>query len=115
MLIGSLNVRGLRDKQKRSRLYNYVKERKYDIFLIQFIFTDKDKQEWQNEWKGLFYTIPHNNQSRGLIILIKNEDSYEYIKPLTFAYDDRVQAIVLKIKNVELKIFKIYMPPIMRM
>ena len=72
MKIGSINVRGLRDRTKRHAVFRYVKQNQFDLMLLQetYIVTE-DVKKWKNEWGAEFHAAPHSRHSRGLIILFR--------------------------------------------
>ncbi len=46
----SFNVRGLRDSQKRTSIFNKLKENNSIIFLQETHTIEKDIQTWTKEW-----------------------------------------------------------------
>ena len=68
----SLNVRGLRGRNKRTSIFQYVKEKRIDIcFLQETHCTLNDEIIWANEWMGDIHFSNGTNLARGVIILIK--------------------------------------------
>ena len=54
--IGTFNVRGLRDQTKRSKVFNYVRSKSFDIIALQETHsTIGDKQLWTSQWGGKIY------------------------------------------------------------
>ena len=67
----SLNVRGLRDSQKRRTIFDYYRK-KCNILCIQETHSDEDScQMWTNEWGGRGYYNHGEKNARGVAILIK--------------------------------------------
>lgn len=50
--IASLNVRGLQNKKKRNRIFQYFQSKKYDILSRETYSTVQDENEWKKEWEG---------------------------------------------------------------
>lgn len=51
--IGTLNVNGLANKQKRTRIFEYLKQSKADVFCIQETHsTHEQTDRWTKEWSG---------------------------------------------------------------
>ena len=50
--IASLNVRGLQNKNKRNRIFQYFQSKKYDILSRETYSTVQDENEWKKEWEG---------------------------------------------------------------
>ena len=49
--IASLNVDGIRDNDKRARIFEYLRSLKHDFFLIQETHVQtEDVQAWSAEW-----------------------------------------------------------------
>ena len=52
--IASLNVDGIRDDDKRARIFEYLKSLKYDFFLLQETHIQtEDIEAWSTEWGPL--------------------------------------------------------------
>jgi len=76
--ICSLNARGLADSQKRSDVFQYLREKKYNIFCLQEThFTKQLENIVTSKWgyKVLFNSTASN--AKGLAILINNNFEYE--------------------------------------
>ena len=71
--IASLNVRGLQNKNKRNRIFQYFKSKKYDIILLQETYsTPQDENIWKKEWEGPTFFSSLNNHKCGVAILCTN-------------------------------------------
>ena len=54
--VGSLNVRGINDKIKRLAIYNWIKQKQFDIFMMQECYCAKETcSTWEKEWGGTFF------------------------------------------------------------
>ena len=68
--IATYNVRGLKDGDKRRKIFNYFRIKKYDIICLQEThFEQKDTKKLNTEWNGKKYHSFGTNQSRGVSIL----------------------------------------------
>ena len=73
----SVNIRGLRDKSKRLKVFNWVKEIKSDVILFQETFSlEENENEWTRDWEGRQVIFSHGTiHSRGCLITVnKNLD-----------------------------------------
>ena len=71
----SLNVRGLNDRSKRLKLFNWVKSMNVDIVMFQESYSSEASEiEWQNDWgtKSLFFSHG-TNHSKGCLTLFNNK------------------------------------------
>ena len=69
----SLNVRGLQNTNKRNRIFQYFKIKKYDVILLQETYsTPEDKNKWKKEWKGPAFFSSLSNHKYGVAILCTN-------------------------------------------
>ena len=68
----SLNVRGIREKNKRTSIFHYIQNKQVDLCLLQETHaTSDDENEWVNEWKGKIYFSNGTSRARGTMILIR--------------------------------------------
>ena len=57
--IASLNVDGIRDDDRRARIFEYLKSLKYDFFLLQETHIQtEDIEAWSTEWGGPCFWSP---------------------------------------------------------
>ena len=79
----SLNVRGLRDKKKRT-LFLFLKEKQYDIIFIQETHcgTDEDLQQWSKEWEGPAFWSKGDTNSKGTAVLLRKGSNIDVKKSL---------------------------------
>ena len=74
----SQNVRGLRDETKRRKIFHWLhKNPAQIIFLQEAHSTDRDEIKWRSEWGGDVFFSHGTNDSRGVIILFKNNITKE--------------------------------------
>ena len=68
----SLNVRGLRNREKRRSIFSYLKDQKANVYLLQETFSNpKDEKIWSAEWGGQIIYSRGSDHSKGVCILIK--------------------------------------------
>ena len=72
----SLNVRGLQNTNKRNRIFQYFKIKKYDVVLLQETYsTLEDENKWKKEWEGpAFFSSLNNHKCRVAILCTNNEN-----------------------------------------
>ena len=61
--IASFNVRGITDCAKRRKMFDFLRERGFDLILPQETHsTVKVERQWRNEWGGnVYYSHVSNN------------------------------------------------------
>jgi exonuclease III len=71
----SLNVRGLSNRNKRKKLYEWVYDKKIDIACLQETFCTENKiQEFNNDFDGtIIHSISDSPHSRGVCMLISKK------------------------------------------
>ena len=68
----SLNVRGIRDLNKRKTIFTWVRNQKADIIFLQEIFSTPDVfDSWKFQWPGDMYYSHGSNHSKGVLVLIR--------------------------------------------
>ena len=67
----SLNVRGLRNRNKRRAIFSYLKAQKATIFCLQETYSSpEDEKVWSAEWGGNTLFSHGSSHSRGVCILL---------------------------------------------
>ena len=68
----TLNVRGLRNQEKRRSIFSYLKKQKANIYLLQETFSNlKDERIWSEEWGAQIFYSHGSDHSKGVCVLIK--------------------------------------------
>ena len=93
----SLNVRGLRNENKRRSIYNYYRKRADILCLQETHCTDKDEKLWAAEWGGLAFFSNFSSAARGVCVLIKK--GIPVIVPKVHKDEDG-RVIVCHIQNI---------------
>ena len=113
--IASLNIRGLQNKNKRNRIFQYFKSKKYDMILLQKTYaTPQDENIWKKEWKGPAFLSSLNNHKCGVAIPCTNNQ-----KKLKAFFENTHQpgrhlSIKIEIQSSSFIITNIYAPNIPR-
>ena len=69
--ITSVNVRGLRDENKRRAIFNRYRPMCHILCLQETHSTEAEVQQWTSEWGGTAIFAHGTNRSRGVAVLIK--------------------------------------------
>ena len=110
--IASLNIRGLQNK--RNRIFQYFKSKKYDIILVQETYsTPQDENFRKKEWEGPAFFSSLNNHKCGVAILCTNNQN-----KLKASYENKYKpghlSIKIEIESSSFIITNIYAPNIPR-
>ena len=82
----SLNVRGLRNREKRRSIFAYLKNQEANVSFLQETFSNsRDKKVWAAEWGGQIFYWHGSGHSKGVCILIR------LIKPNSTLHADVVE------------------------
>ena len=109
--IVSYNVRGLRNNKKRLALYEWVKEKEYEIILLQetHCHLKKETIKWGKEWKGKSIWCKGTSRSKGVTVLFKEYSRLEYSNEVIDP-NGRFIALDIKINENKYRIINIYAP-----
>lgn len=107
----TLNVRGIRSKDKRCRLISWLREKNFDVICLQETFLTPElegliKREWQG---NIYHSFTSSYHSRGVAILFKPHLDFKCIS----VYKDcegRRLLINATINNEHITIANIYAP-----
>ena len=107
--IYTLNVRGMRSRKDRKKLFMFLSNLDYDVYMLQETHSaEQDIELWQKEWSGKSFYSHGATNSRGVAILFKSKDVECEIK-----YTDRDGRIIIiecEIKKQNLTLCCIYAP-----
>ena len=113
--IVSLNVRGLQNRNKRNRILQYFKTKKFDVILLQETYSKlQEENEWKKEWEDPTFFSSLSNHKCGVAILCTNNKNK--IKAI---YENSCKAgrhlsIKIETKSLSCTITNIYPPNIPR-
>ena len=69
----SLNVRGIRNKEKRKTIFSWIRNQKAKIVFLQETHATDDLQKLiENELKGTWVFANGDNRARGVCVYISN-------------------------------------------
>ena len=67
----TLNVRGLRDKTKRTNIFEFCRNKGSNIAFLQETYsTEEVEDKWKSEWNGPVLFSHGTNHSKGVLVLI---------------------------------------------
>ncbi|KAK3091078.1 hypothetical protein FSP39_016969 [Pinctada imbricata] len=113
--LATLNVNGLRNREKRNNLFYWLKKKNYDVIALQETHcTDSETAQWENEWKsiggGESYWNNGTSASKGVGILVGKNIAFE-IKEIKRDKQGRIGIYEVKKDEKELfRIINIYSP-----
>lgn len=72
--MGSLNINGARDVQKRMLLYELIKQKNIDVMYVQETHSDcRNAIDWKREWEGeVLLTHMSSNRGGGAFLFAKS-------------------------------------------
>ena len=74
----SLNVRGLRDLDKRKSIFTWVKNQEADIIFLQETYSTPDVVDnWKYQWSGEMFYSHGSNHNKGVLVLIRDTLQFE--------------------------------------
>ena len=107
----SLNVRGLGNKEKRSKVFQWLKTQEQSFYCLQEThITQKSKIEWETEWGHLAFFSGNSSNSQGLAILVNKNISKANIVCHKEIVPGRIQALEVIIENKNIILLNLYGP-----
>ena len=106
----SMNVRGLRNEQKRLQLFLYIKKLKYDVIMLQETHTEQtDEEQWKRQWGGNIIFSHKDSASRGCAILFSKRTDVE-VNKTSVCSQGRYVVIDSIVNKKQLLLANIYAP-----
>ena len=106
----TLNARGLRDSNKRSNLFYWLKLKQADItFLQETYWTNDLTNKIKQEWAGELFLSPGTQHSKGTAILFKTNTSIKLLNK-HISEDGRIILINVQIEDKTFTLVNIYAP-----
>ena len=101
----------LNQRNKRSKIFNYLKTNKTDIALLQEThLSNETEKNWQREWSGMsFWHTGRNHQTAEQAILLANNFRGK-IQNILKDYPGRILSFVVNIDKQPFRIINIYGP-----
>ncbi len=108
--ICSLNVKGLQDSLKRRAVFNTIRDKRKDIYLLQEVHCGPEQGKmWKNEWGGRAWFSEFSRNSVGVAILVDNSCDID-IHDVQTDPEGRFIALDCSVNNKRLTICNIYGP-----
>ena len=103
------NVKGLRQKLKRIKVFNYVKEKLKNgfIFMQETHSIQNDFLSWQNEWGSQLILNHGCGNSRGTLIAFSSDFNFKLLKNISDD-DGRLQLCSIEHNGKKLLLVNIY-------
>ena len=110
----SLNVRGVRDKMKRSKVFSWIRAQKADIVCLQETFWTEDLENHViKEWNGQVFFCNGSNHARGVSILLSKNLPVEVVNVYCKG-NGRAMALRLVYQSKSYLVINIYAPTKLR-
>ena len=111
VLLGSINVNGLRNVKKRQNTFTWFKQKKYDCILLQETHCAgiDEAQEWSKEWGGYSEWYNGTRLSKGVAILLGEHAPLSVISSNGYN-DGRIISFKVEINELNIQIINIYAP-----
>ena len=107
----TINVNGIAEHPKRERVFKYLLDQRYDIYLLQETHLPDVTQGklWEKQWGGHALWSPGTNRSAGVGLLLHPGSAVEIIGH-NIDTDGRVISAKLKHNNQSFQIMNVYAP-----
>lgn len=109
--IMTLNVNGISEKHKRTKIFDFMKNRRADIYLLQETHLNKTEEgdTWTRQWKGQTALNTGTSYSRGVGIFLHPLFHGE-IKETKQDNEGRIICTKIQWENQEMNIMNVYAP-----
>ena len=108
--IYSLNVKGIRERDKREKIFSWCKDKGADIVFLQETFSTRDIEDrWSSIWEGSIYFSHGSNHSKGVLVLIAPMVDIEVMQVIKDS-EGRYIFIDCKIQGFRLILGNVYFP-----
>lgn len=110
--IGSLNLNGARDENKRASFFRLCSLKKLDIIFVQETHSTADNEvDWKREWEGDVFLSHKTSNSCGVGILFSKS-----FNPQSVECEEVIKGRLLKIRaiyeNVQFVFITVYAPTV---
>lgn len=115
MRLITLNVNGIVEKQKRDKLFDYIRNFNADIIFLQETHneTEQDERTWTSEWGGTCLWNRGTHRSCGVAILFNQRAQVEITNTLK-DNKGRILAATVNINGTGINLMNLYAPTIPR-
>ena len=105
----SLNVRGLRNKDKRNQIFRWFRHQKSDILFLQETYWSTDLETIvRSEWHGPCFFSHGTNHSRGVSILFNDKLNVQAIVKCTL--NGQLLILKTKVHDMDILLVNVYAP-----
>ena len=107
--VATFNVNGIKAKNKRVKIFEWLKEKRETIIFLQETHSTPDiEKTWEKEWGGKIYFSHGRSNSTGVAILIKGKET----EPVNIEKDHGGRRILvdLKINGIIIRLVNFYGP-----
>ena len=106
----SLNVRGIRNFEKRKSIFNWLMKQNSDICFLQETYSTEDiENQWKKQWPGDIYFAHGSTHSHGVAILIRKSLDFK-LQSIQTDKEGRFLFIEAKIQDEPFLLVNIYAP-----
>lgn len=106
----SVNCQGLGNAQKRRDVFNYLRQKKYSIYLLQDTHFEKKLEPYISaEWGYQCYFASFNSNSRGVAVLFNNNFEFK-VKEVYKGEDGNSLLLIVQVNEMNLILGNIYGP-----
>ena len=99
--IATLNVRGLGNTKKRKEMFEWLKTKQYDIYMLQEVHYKKEfNTTWKSDWGNTCVFSGNKSNSEGVAILFNSKHSIE-IKQELEIIEGRILLVTIKVHASE--------------
>ena len=99
--IMTMNTRGLRDFEKRKEVFQYIKDKEFNIILLQEThISDEIESLWSCQWGSKIYFSNKTSNSAAVAILLNPSKN---INVTNYTRDNRGQMIAIEVEISEYK------------
>ena len=108
--ISSLNVRGLGNNDKRREIFQWLRKKKFSIYMLQEVHcTERYFETWAAEWGYTAFFSGIAGNKAGIAILFNNNFAFKVLRQ-TCDKEGRYLVIDLEVGGLILPICNIYAP-----
>ena len=109
--IGSLNVRGFRDINKRLKVFNMFNLEGWDVLFVQetHCFNIKEAKLWGQNFNGKMFWSFGGKHSRSVGIILSPNLNFE-LGSFDFDFEGRLLVLDLTIDNIDFRFINVYAP-----
>ena len=113
-IVGSLNVRGINNKIKRTGVFEWAGSKKFDVLMLQECYCSQDiETQWSDEWGGKCLFSHGTKHGKGTMILLKRGFDIEIVSSVS---DNSGRYIIVKsiIQGEPFILINVYAPNTMK-